>query len=115
MLKKVLVTLGLSLALAACMGAPDNDPPADEGAVGTAQQALRPSGRYRTFYSDSTRTVVVGWENQECDWRYDESDGDTSNYYKEFRYDCPEYDSPLLPSTQCWTCTSATSCSLTGC
>ncbi|MDC3956146.1 hypothetical protein [Polyangium jinanense] len=115
MLKKILAGLGLSLSLMACLGAPEEGVTVDEGPVATAEQALRPSGRYRTYYSDNTYTVAVGWENRECDWRYDSSDGDFSAYYKEFRYDCPEYNDPFLPSTKCWDCTTATSCTLQPC
>ncbi|HVK67552.1 MAG TPA: hypothetical protein VM694_23865, partial [Polyangium sp.] len=94
---------------------PEEVATSDEGETGVAEQALRPSGRFRTYYSDNSYTVIVGTENRECDWRYDSSDGEFSNYYKEFRYDCPEYNDPLLPSTKCWVCTSATSCSINAC
>ncbi|MDC0741093.1 hypothetical protein [Polyangium mundeleinium] len=115
MLKKILAGFGLAFSLVACLGAPEEGVTPDEGEVGVAEQALRPSGRYRTYYSDASHTVAIGWENRECDWRYDSSDGDFSNYYKEYRYDCAPPADPFLPATDCWTCSSATSCTLRSC
>ncbi|MDI1482121.1 hypothetical protein [Polyangium sp. y55x31] len=115
MLKKILAGFGLALSLVACLGAPEEAAPLEEGETGVAEQALRSSGSYRTYYSDSTHKVVIGWSKMECDWRYDESDGDFSNYYKEFRFDCAPYNDPFLPATQCWICTTPTSCTLQTC
>ncbi|TKD05168.1 hypothetical protein [Polyangium fumosum] len=115
MLKKILAGFGLALSLVACLGAPEEAATPEEGETGVAEQALRPSGSYRTYYSDASHTVAIGWYNMECDWRYDSSDGDFSNYYKEYRYDCAPPADPFLPSTKCWSCTTPTSCSLRAC
>lgn len=75
-------------------------PESDAEDVDTAEQALPSSGYYRIYYSDSTYTNAVGWENYDCDPNYRFMEGDTSRHWKQDRYDCPEFDNPLLPSCE---------------
>jgi hypothetical protein len=71
-----------------------------------------------------TRLLIrqaLGWEDYDCDPNYRESDGETSRYWKQDRYDCPEFNNPLLPA--CELCTkyttsdghSFTSCTAAAC
>lgn len=115
MLKKIIVGLGLSLSFLACMGAPEEAGIEDEGAVDSAEQAIRTSVLDRTYFSDSSFTTEVGWLIRDCDPEGDNFEGIQTAYYKDRRDDCPSYNSPLLPSTNCWVCSSPTSCTLTAC
>jgi hypothetical protein len=117
MSKKSLIAVGFALCLAACMGPPDDAESAEPSAqpVESVQQPLPSSGWTRTYYSDATRTTVVGYEQYDCDPDYRTLEGDRSSYYKMYYYDCPGFDSPIYPQTKCWNCTSATSCTLVSC
>ncbi|HEU4406679.1 MAG TPA: hypothetical protein VFS43_15535 [Polyangiaceae bacterium] len=103
-----IVTLGLATLLTACAAAPGEPAPegkpAGEEAVGAAQQELMSTGFNRTYYSDSSLTVAVGWEVRDCDPSYNEFDGEKTKYYKQTRYNCPGSNMPGLPSTGCYIC-----------
>lgn len=77
---------------------PESD--GDSEDVGSAEQPLPSSGYYRVYYSDAAHTETVGWVNWDCYPEYREYEGDTSPYYWQFRFDCPGFDSPLLPTCE---------------
>jgi hypothetical protein len=106
MMKKILIACGLSFALAACMGAPDDTAGHEPGeqSVDSVQQTLPSSGWTRTYYSDATRTTTVGYETYDCDPDYRTLEGDRSQWATEYHYDCPEYHTPGFPTTRCVSC-----------
>ena len=92
---------------------PEDDDAED---VGSVEQALPTSGYYRVYFSDSTYTNAVGWENYDCDPDYRYLEGEKSRYWKQDRYDCPEFDNPLLPSCElCNTYTTSQGQTFTSC
>ncbi|MFT3772385.1 MAG: hypothetical protein QM820_43885 [Minicystis sp.] len=121
MFKKILVAFGLSLSVAACVGSPDDStPPGDSTPAGnepvaSAQQPLPSSGWTKTYYSDATRTVIVGEEYFDCDPDYRGLEGVRSNWYKMYYYDCLGFDNPNYPMTKCFSCKTATDCTLVPC
>ncbi|EPX63778.1 hypothetical protein D187_006187 [Cystobacter fuscus DSM 2262] len=109
--------MGFALSLSACMGPPEEAEGTEPGAqpVECVQQSLPSSGWTRTYYSDSTRTTVVGYEQYDCDPDYRSFEGESSLYYNTYYYDCPGFDSPAFPQTKCMSCKTATSCVLVSC
>lgn len=101
-----LASLFVAVAIAGCAQSAVTQEGAGEEDIGTAEQAVVTSGFFRTYYSDSTYTVAVGTLNWDCIPDYREQDGDTSNFYKQYRYDCPGFNDPTLPACdQCVTWT----------
>lgn len=97
-------------------------PDVETETVNTAQQAAMTSGFFRTFYSDATFTTPVGTLNWDCDPNYREQEGEETIHYRQYRYDCPGYNDPLLPSVGCNVCSTYvsngqtfTSCTLVAC
>lgn len=97
------------LAIAAVAGCAQSavPPESDEEDTDSVEQPALASGYNRTYYSDSTYTTAVGFEVYDCDPDYRFLEGEETGHYKQKRYDCPEFNNPLLPA--CELCTTYTS------
>ena len=119
-----LMSLISSAVIAGCAADATSSAKAVGEGVSTTQQALSSSGYYRIYYSSSSRTTEneVGWKIRDCDG-YGDYEGDTSLYYKETRWSCPDAPYPFPTITECSDCiiytlsdgSQVTSCTLWVC
>ena len=94
-----------SAVIAGCAASAISDAPDDTQTISTTQQPLRSSGYSRIYYSTSARNSGdwVGSELWDCD-NYREAEGDTSIYYTETTWSCPDNPFPFPPITMCYDC-----------
>lgn len=114
MLHKIRLVLASLVSCAMIAGCMAGDPSPEEGQdedvgedVGTAEQQLPKSGYRRTYYTDSTRTQYAGYELSDCDMSH-ELEGEETNYYKVYRWSCPDNPFPFAPYTTCYDCVTYT-------
>jgi hypothetical protein len=108
-IRLALVSVISSLVIAGCAAGAAPDTGAGDGSedTSTAQEALRGSGWYRNYYSDSSYQTAVGYEMYDCDNSH-EVEGTKTNYYKQTLWSCPDNPFPFTTTTECYDCVTYT-------
>ena len=110
-----LIAVAAAATFAGCVGG-ERPSEGDEEDVASVEQPLPSSGYFRTYYTDSTYSEAVGWENYDCDPNYRFMEGEETRHWKQHRYDCPEFNNPLLPACElCNTYTTNDGYTFTSC